>query len=185
MNIEQFEISIGDRLTKVPSRQNEKARQFKDARRKTKEADEVNVRTNTPHVKTVNEIPVQEALIVHEPVVQEVINSIIKIAIPAQEFNLPILDSEPVVDTVDNVDASAIVEELSADKYVDKFIKLEPDVFPVPEGVVKPDVSEHEVTAQAEKSPISDTYIEEMIASDDEDAIVLVAPKSSTIEMVD
>ena len=127
-------------------------------------------------------------MIVHEPVVQEVINSIIKIAIPAQEFNLPILDSEPVVDTVDTVDtvdASAIVEELSADQYVDKFIKLEPDVFPVPEGVVKPDVSEHEVTAQAEKSPISDTYIEEMIASDDEDTIVLVAPKSSTIEMVD
>lgn len=183
MNIEQFEISIGDRVAKVPNRQNEKARQFQEARKKAKEAAKAKVRIDTSPVKTINEIPVQEALIVHEPVVQEVINSIIQNAIPAQEFSLPTIDSESDSESVDDtVIASPLLEELSVEPRVDTFIKLEPEVFPAPEPEV---TQEPEVTAQAEQSPIIDTYIEEMIVSDDEDAIVLSAPKPSTITIVD
>lgn len=90
MSIEQFEISLGSRIAQVPARQNLKAMQYQEARRAALEASKV-----------------KAELIVHEPVDQEVVNSIIELK-----------------------DDQATEEELHAEYNSEEFAKLTPEVLP-------------------------------------------------------
>ncbi len=138
MSIEQFEISLGSRIAQVPARQNLKAMQYQEARRAALEASKAKVELETSEPKKVNGNAVLEELIVHEPVVQEVIDSIIE------------LKDDQVTDQVTE-------EELHAEYNSEEFAKLTPEVLPAQdfedtdtdtEDVVEDVVDEPEDTAE-------------------------------------
>ena len=107
MSIEQFEISIGSRIAQVPARQNLKAMQYQEARRAALEASKAKAKPKTSEPKKVNGNAVLEELIVHEPNVQEVIDSIIE-----------------------RKDDQVTEEELHAEYNSEEFAKLTPEVLP-------------------------------------------------------
>lgn len=203
MSIEQFEISIGSRIAQVPARQNLKAMQYQEARRKALEAAKAKEAKDASEPKKVNGTAVQEELIVHEVVVQEVINSIIKVKGTQvsddtqtteeelhAEFNtdefaklvpevLPAQDSGDTLDDADDASEEAIEDTISETEYVTE------DTLDVTEDAIS-DISETvDVTIDETEEP--ELYIEEILdlSEDDEDAIVLSAPKPSTIVIVD
>lgn len=111
MSIEQFEISLGSRIAQVPARQNLKAMQYQEARRAALEASKAKAKPETSEPKKVNGNAVLEELIVHEPIVQEVIDSIIELK-----------DAQATV--------QATEEELHAEYNSEEFAKLTPEVLP-------------------------------------------------------
>lgn len=124
MSIEQFEISLGSRIAQVPARQNLKAMQYQEARRKALEAAKAKEaqEANEPREhKKVNGTALQEELIVHEPVVQEVINSIIEVK-----------------------DSEVTEEELHAEYNTDEFTKIVPEVLPAQDSDTVDTISEPE-----------------------------------------
>ena len=125
MSIEHFEISLGSRIAQVPARQNLKAMQYQEARRAALEASKAKAKPKTSEPKKVNGNAVLEELIVHEPIVQEVIDSIIE------------LKDDQVTDQVTE-------EELHAEYNSEEFAKLTPEVLPAQdsEDTVTEDASE-------------------------------------------
>lgn len=116
MSIEQFEISIGSRLGTVPRRQLAKAKIYDAASepsKPSKPSDPSDSNTSAG-VNTVNGVPVQEVLIVHEPVVQEVIDAIVE---------------EPP--------ATNGIGDLYADQELNTVGEPEPDVLPSPGDEIK------------------------------------------------
>ena len=111
MSIEQFEISLGSRIAQVPARQNLKAMQYQEARRAALEASKTKAKPKTSEPKKVNGNAVLEELIVHEPNVQEVIDSIIE-------------------RKDDQVNDQVTEEELHAEYNSEEFAKLTPEVLP-------------------------------------------------------
>ena len=110
MSIEQFEISIGSRLGTVPRRQLAKAKIYDAVSDPSKPSDS----NTSAGVNTVNGVPVQEVLIVHEPVVQEVIDAIV--------------EEPPVTNGIG---------DLYADQELNTVGEPEPDVLPSPGDEIK------------------------------------------------
>ena len=132
MSIEQFEISLGSRIVRVPARQNLKAMQYQEARRAALEASKAKAKPKTSEPKKVNGNAVLEELIVHEPIVQEVIDSIIELK-----------------------DDRVTEEELQAEYNSEEFAKLTPEVLPAqdPEDTVT-------ITVDASAAPSEDVVEE-------------------------
>jgi hypothetical protein len=198
MSIEQFEISIGSRVPQVPARQNLKAMQYQAARAAAIEASKVKAVPPANEPKKVNGTVVQEELIVHEPIVQEVINSIIELK-------------------DDRVTDQATEEELHAEFNTEEFTKLTPEVLPAqdsdstgasedafdePEDTVEDTNDESEsVTKDVIKEPESVTedvadelegtidepelYIEEMLDISESDEDIVLVHESTVLELDD
>lgn len=202
MSIEQFEISLGSRIPQVPARQNIKAMQFQEARRAALEAAKAKLVQETSEPKKVNGAAVLEELIVHEPIVQEVINSIIEVT-----------------------DTEVSEEELRAEYNAEEFTKLTPEVLPAqynedtgtlgtseelertnkdaleePEGVTEDAIDDTEtedttgtisVTSEDALEELDGTideqelYIEEMLDISEDDEDIVLVHKSTVLELDD
>ena len=140
MSIEQFEISLGSRIAQVPARQNLKAMQYQEARRAALEASKAKAKPKTSEPKKVNGNAVLEELIVHEPIVQEVIDSIIELK-----------------------DDRVTEEELHAEYNSEEFAKLTPEVLPAqdPEDTVTITVDASAAPSAAPSEAPSEDVVEE------------------------
>lgn len=173
MSIEQFEISIGSRIAQVPARQNLKAMQYQEARRAALEASKAKAGLETSEPKKVNGNAVLEELIVHEPIVQEVIDSIIELK-------------------DDQATGQATDEELHAEYNSEEPVKLTPEVLPAQysEDTVTNDESESVTESVAEEvvdeSELNDEiYIEEMLDISTSDEDIVLVHESTVIELDD
>lgn len=147
MSIEQFEISIGSRLGSVPRRQLAKAKIYDAVSEPGKPSDPSDSNTSAG-VNTVNGVPVQEALVVHEPVVQEVIDAIVE---------------EPP--------ATNGIGDLYADQELNTVGEPEPDVLPSPGDEIKIAVDSYSTNPTYDNADaiIVSTPVVRQIEMDDDD----------------
>lgn len=173
MSIEQFEISLGSRIAQVPTRQNLKAMQYQEAKRAALEASKVKAELETS-----------------EPIIQEVIDSIIELKddqvteeelhaeYNSEEFAkltpevLPAQDSEDTV-TVDIVDT---VED-AIDDAIDEPENTSEDVVDEPEDTIEDASDEPELNNKI--------YIEEMIDISASDEDIVLVHESTVLELDD